>query len=221
MDSMSGLARVVGFDGNEMLPEGAAGGEPWVRWLLQSVRARCEEGAFSPGERAGVPLPLAWGQFTDDWFLGRVAPQMVAAWRALNARDRASLTEIDGALDQGAHSSLLERSRAAGAVLLKSTRGARYQGVLGHYRADVEGGLAPGHFAIVWAAVGHFFHLSLTHVMAEYLRLEWEMATRELPHPPEPKGALSFAALVSTALQRETAEPVVMRRRTGSNAEEA
>jgi hypothetical protein len=57
--------------------------------------------------------------------------------------------------------------------------------------------------------------------MAEYLRLEWEMATREQPHPPEPKGALSFAALVSTALQRETAEPVVMRRRSGSNAEEA
>jgi hypothetical protein len=210
---MSGLARVVGFDGHEMLPQGAAGGEPWVRWLLQSVRARCEEGAFSPGVRVGALLPLAWGQFSDEWFVGLVAPQMIAAWRALGVRDRAALTAIDVALDEVAPPSLAQRSRAAGALLLKSTRGARYQGVLGHYRADVEAGLAPGHFAIVWAAVGHFFHLSLTHVMAEYLRLEWEMATREVPHPPEPNGALSFAALVSTALQRETSEPILMRRR--------
>lgn len=190
--------RVVSLDGG--LPvEPSHGGEPWVRWLLQSVRARCEVAVFAPGHVAGPMLTVAWKKFTDGVFLRLTAPQMIRAWQAVANRDRAALVALDLALEtQPAPSA--RRSRAAGAVLLRNTRGARYQGVLGHFRADVEDGTAPGHLAIVWTVVGHFFHLSLTQVLVEYLRLEWEMATREVPHPPEPSGELGFASLVTNAL---------------------
>ena len=62
-------------------------------------------------------------------------------------------------------------------MLLKSTKHARYQGVLGRLREAVEQSRCDGHIAIVWAAVGHLFQLSLTNVIAEYLRLEWDMVS--------------------------------------------
>lgn len=190
--------RVVSLEGGlPMAPP--AGGEPWVRWLLQSVRSRCEVAAFAPGQAVGAKLTRAWKGFTDEVFFAHAAPQMILAWQAVVQRDREALITLDLALEKMAPPAA-RRSRAAGAVLLRNTRGARYQGILGHYRTDVEAGTSPGHLALVWTVIGHFFHLSLTQVLAEYLRLEWEMATREVPHPPEPAGQLSFASLVTTSL---------------------
>ena len=46
----------------------------------------------------------------------------------------------------------------------------------GQYRQRWIDGRCPGHFLIVWALSGHFFQLSLASLIAEYLRLEWELA---------------------------------------------
>jgi hypothetical protein len=86
-------------------------------------------------------------------------------------------------------------------LLLRSTHRARYQGVLHHYRKSQSDGSAPGNFLIVWAAVGHFFQLSLANVVAEYLRLDWTMAAREFGYANEPEGVHSIAKITSQVMQ--------------------
>ena len=94
----------------------------------------------------------------------------------------------------------------AGAVLLKSTKHARYQGVLGRLREAVEQGRCEGHIAIVWAAVGHFFQLSLTNGIAEYLRLEWDMAARDTHVQVPYAGKFSIAGLTSRIMHDASGE---------------
>lgn len=155
---------------------------------------------------------MRWEQFVAGYFLPLIGPHMTQAWNAASARNRDALLALDAALDERLSGAMAKRSLAAGAVLLQTTRGARYQGVLGHYRLEVEAGNAPGHFMVVWAAVGNFFQLSLTNVLAEYLHLEWELGTREFSNVPAPDGASSFSSLVSATVTGTTAEPAMVRR---------
>jgi hypothetical protein len=147
-----------------------ARGLDWVHWLLGSVRARTEQLSMNGG---------GWQSFTDGVFREKIAPALEQAWEAAHAGDLEALLAADAALGARFTTDENERSRQAGAVLLKSTRKARYQGVLGHFRDQIAAGRSDGHLAVVWATVGCFFHLSLANVIAEYLRLEWDIGTRD------------------------------------------
>lgn len=208
---MSERAAIVSFDRATPLQE-LADGLAWVRWLLQSVRARCEHVHFHPASLRGPNVASRWEQFGAAQFLPLIGPRITQSWNAAAARNCEALVALDVALDERLSGAAAERSLAAGAVLLQTTRGARYQGVLGHYRTEVAAGSARGHFMVVWAAVGNFFQLSLTNVLAEYLHLEWELGTREFSNVPAPEGAGSFSALVSATLIGTTAEPALVRR---------
>ncbi len=70
----------------------------------------------------------------------------------------------------------------------------------------MEEGRCDGHIAIVWAAVGHFFQLSLTNVIAEYIRLEWDIAMRDVLAPAPPSGKYSIAGLTSQIMHDASAE---------------
>lgn len=154
-----------------------ARGLDWVHWLLGSVRARTEQLSMNGG---------GWQSFTEGLFRQKIAPALEQAWEAAHAGDLDALLAVDAALSTRFTADEGERSRHAGAVLLRSTRKARYQGVLGHFRDQVDAGHSQGHLAVVWAAVGCFFHLSLANVIAEYLRLEWDIGTRHDPKRREP-----------------------------------
>ncbi len=208
---MSGKATVLAFDRVTPVEE-LADGLAWVRWLLQSVRARREQVAFHPPSLKGATIHARWEEFATAWFAPLLGPHMKEAWQHAFFRDLDALVECDRALDSALPEAFRERSREAGAVLLRSTRGARYQGVLGHYRAAVEAGSTPGNFIIVWAAVGNFFQLSLSNVLAEYLRMEWEMGTREFSNVAEPERGASFTRLVGTTLNGAATEPALVRR---------
>lgn len=211
MHSMIRRSSIVPFDHAVPLEE-TSEDLAWVRWLLQSVRARCERVVFEPAELKGPDVWSRWDKYGREWFAPVIGPRLVSAWHAAVARDPAALVALDAALDESLTGRAGEGSRAAGAVLLRTTRGARYQGALGHYRAAVADGVVPGHIAVVWAAVGNFFQLSLTNVLAEYLRLEWETGTRDLCVTTEPSGARSFSTLVSGVLGGVVPEPGLVRR---------
>lgn len=208
---MSGRSAVVSFDRETPLQE-LAGGLSWVRWLLQSVRARCDHVCFHPASLSGPDVQTRWEQFGSLHFEPLIGPHIMQAWNAAAARHPEALIALDVALDARLSRSVARRSREAGEVLLNTTRGARYQGVLGHFRTAVADGAAPGHFLAVWAAVGNFFQLSLTNVLAEYLWLEWELGTREFSHVTMPEGAGSISSLASAVLNGAAAEPSLVRR---------
>jgi len=174
-----------------------ARGLDWVHWLLGSVRARTDHLSLNGG---------GWQSFTDGLFREKIAPALEAAWSAAHAGDLDALLAADADLDAALSPDENKRSRQAGAVLLKSTSKARYQGVLGHFRDHIAAGSSEGHFAIVWAAVGNFFHLSLANVIAEYLRLEWEIGTRDDLKRREP----NFGLLTREVLFGRMREPKVI-----------
>ena len=144
-------------------------GLDWVRWLLGSVRARTEVLMAGDG---------SWEEFAGGLWIETIGPALKTAWQAAQDGDLAGLIAVDKLLTAQLQPGLARRSISAGALLLKSTRRARYQAVLGRLREAVERGGCEGHIAVVWAAVGHFFQLSLANVIAEYLRLEWDIAVR-------------------------------------------
>ena len=78
--------------------------------------------------------------------------------------------------------------------------------MLGRLREAVDQGRCDGHIAIVWAAVGHFFQLSLTNVIAEYLRLEWDMVARDAHVQAPYAGKYSIAGLTSRIMHHASAE---------------
>lgn len=171
-----------------------ARGLDWVRWLLSSVRARTGQLSVNGA---------GWQAFTEGVFRDTLAPALEQAWYAAHAGDLAALAAVDAGLGSRFTAEADHRSRQAGAILLKSTRQARYQGVLGHYRDQITAGHCAGHLAVVWAAVGHFFHLSLPNVIAEYLRLEWDIATRGDVRHREP----DYTLLTRQALWSRIREP--------------
>lgn len=174
-----------------------ARGLDWVHWLLGSVRARMDHLSLNGG---------GWQSFTEGLFPEKIAPALEAAWTAAHAGDLTALLAADAALGTKLSSAENKRSRDAGSILLKSTHKARYQGVLGHFRDHITAGTAEGHLAIVWAAVGNFFHLSLANVIAEYLRLEWEIGTRDDLKRREP----NFGLLTREVLFGRMREPKVI-----------
>lgn len=161
-------------------------GLEWVEWLFSSVRQRTTRLHFEAPSTDSLPkLRMAWSAFTRAGLPEILMPHLLKAWEASEKGHLTALIEADDALDQALTEEQKKLSITAGHRLLKSTRGARYQGMLGHFRQACDSGACSGHFLIIWAALGHFFQLSLTSVIAEYLRLEWSIATRHLPTSPK------------------------------------
>ena len=210
---MSERTAVIPFHSDAPM-ENLVGGFTWVTWLLQSVRARCRRLHFHGGHRHGTEINERWECFGQQQFVPHIGPLLADAWTAAAERKLESLVTLDRSLQTKLTPAAASRSREAGAMLLRTTRGARYQGMLGHYRAKVDAGAAHGHFLIVWAAVGHFFQLSLANVLAEYLRLEWTMGTRHLPGLDEP--AETFSRFASAALASISAYPRIEMLRAAS-----
>jgi hypothetical protein len=140
--------------------ESWARGLDWVQWMFSSIRNRMQA------------LYLEHPLEEPELLLQPLTEHLLQAWRAAEAGDADALQTLDGALSEAMTEEVMKRSQAAGVLLLRSTRGARYQGVLGRYRRACEEGATPGHFLTVWAAVGHFFQLAPANLIAEYLRLE-------------------------------------------------
>ena len=160
-------------------------GLDWVKWLLGSVRARVEV--------LLVEDVSDWNAAAESVLREASGPALKSAWQSAHANDLAGLIAASSRLSSQLSPAACQRSLQAGAVLLKSTKHARYQGVLGRLREAVEQGKCESHIAIVWAAVGHFFQLSLTNVIAEYLRLAARL--HRLPRA-------SCEAAASRAMQR-------------------
>ncbi len=208
---MSDRAAVLSFDRHASAEE-MAGGLAWVRWLLGSVRARCEHLHFHPPSLSGPDVYSRWTSFNANRFQRFAAGRLAEAWQAADGRDVDAVIAVDAGLSDWMEEIEISRSRKAGEILLRTTKGARYQGLLGRYRAEVEAGNAPGHFLVVWAAVGQFFQLSLVNVLAEYLRLEWELGTRDLAPAQPPAGSGSLTSMVGAAINGRGAQPSPVRR---------
>ncbi|HYF37567.1 MAG TPA: urease accessory UreF family protein, partial [Prosthecobacter sp.] len=177
----------------EALEDWARGLE-WVHWLFSSIRHRLD----------GLYLESPWDASTAK--VREIGTHLIRAWQAAEAGDAKALQNLDQALAASWPPALSTRSVKAGELLLRSTRGARYQGVLGRFRHTCDEGQTPGHFLTVWAAVGQFFQLSVANVLAEYLRLEWRMAGRE----PTPREIEKIATLTSQMLRDTAAELQLM-----------
>jgi hypothetical protein len=162
-----------------------ARGLDWVEWLFSSIRQRLTHLHFQPPATADLlRLQIAWETFSHQALPSTLAPHLIQTWQAAEAMQLEALIAADTAFGQSLPEREKSHSLEAGHLLLKATRGARYQGLLKQYRTAVQEGSAPGHFLSVWAVVGQFFQLSLTNLLAEYLRLEWFTATRDVPGSP-------------------------------------
>lgn len=171
-------------------------GLDWVHWLFSSIRQRqqgiyfqpsvpqasAKDSVYPPVRAARKLLNEGWDSFLESTLaggdLGRV---LVRAWQAAQSRQMEALLALDAELSTLLAPEVVRSSIQAGERLLHGTRGARYQGLLGRYRQAQENGQTPGHFFLVWACVSHFFQLSLASMVAEYVRLEWDLAVRQLP----------------------------------------
>lgn len=183
-------------------------GLDWVQWLFSSIRHRRDHLHFAKARSQPERLlPQEWSRFAEGPLTRALAPHFRKAWQAAQGLDLQGLLAADTAFSKELSTEEAERSVEAGRLLLKATRQARYQGMLGHYRGACENGTTPGHFLTVWAAVAHFFQLSLASAIAEYLRLEWMMATRHLPVTPEIE---NLAPLTARMMLPQAAELRVM-----------
>jgi len=190
-----------------------AQGLDWVRWMLRSVRHRCPGVVLEQPEEAAM-IRMLWRGFVQERFIGGLGQVLVQAWESAAAGNLARLISYEGEWAWHLTDEELRRSIAAGRLLLNSTRGARYQGTLGHLREAVDAGQAQGLIGVVWPAVAHLFQLTPAALLAEYLRLEWETATRDFRGVHEPRLSFSIPAVVSRVLNAGPAgEPRVLRRR--------
>ena len=173
-------------------------GLDWVKWLLGSVRSRVEV--------LLVEDVSEWNAAAESVLRDASGPALKSAWQSAHANDLAGLIAASSRLSSQLSPAACQRSLQAGAVLLKSTKHARYQGVLGRLREAVEQGRCDSHIAIVWAAVGHFFQLSLTNVIAEYLRLEWDMVAHDSHLQVPYAGKFSIAGITSRIMSDASSE---------------
>lgn len=187
-------------------------GLDWAHWLLRSVRQRCD-GVLMMRQNDKDSVHAHWRQFVQSRFLPVLGPALLAAWRQAEGRDAAALVQYEFTHRQTLSASERERSIRAAGLLLKRTKGARYQGPLGHYRAAVAEGKADGHMILVWAAVAHLFQLTPSAMIAEYLRLEWETATRDLPGVVAPFGSSSIDCVAIETLRLLQSEPALVSRK--------
>lgn len=184
--------------------EDFARGQEWVRWLLSSIRRRnLPVHAAAQGASDLVSARRLWSDFSKGGLVSVLRPHFLAAWRAVSCGDLQALVEADTAFTAALTECECARSMQAGGLLLQATRHARYQGRLGRYRAACEAGSAPGHFLTVWAGVAGFFQLSLASAAAEYLRLEWEILTWNLPGAPQPTDLPVLAGRMVASLKAE------------------
>jgi hypothetical protein len=183
---------------DEQIIEDWSRGLDWVKWMLGSVRARMEV--------LLVADVSEWNDFGEGLLRKAIGPAIKSAWQSARANDLPGLIAAAAKLSAQLSPEACQRSLQAGAVLLKSTKHARYQGVLGRLREAVDQGKCDGHIAIVWAAVGHFFQLSLTNVIAEYLRLEWDIVARDTQVQVPYAGKFSIAGLTSRIMSDASGE---------------
>ena len=181
-----------------------ARGLDWVQWLLSGVRQRMSHLHFvSERTRPRIGLRTDWDRFASGPLDSILAAHFHACWQAVQQHDLSALMAVDEAFSQALSEEECARSVEACRLLLKATNRARYQGLLGRFRTACESGATPGHFLTLWAVVAHFFQLSLTNGIAEYLRLEWGIATRHLHETPPMK---DLPQLTARVMQRGLAE---------------
>lgn len=205
MKNLSSIS-LLSFDESEAetLSEWARGLD-WVHWLMESVRHRVTSITFvsAPVGRSRTLISGAWDVYAESTLRDEMGPILVRAWTAARDGDVETLVQCDVALSKALSEGACASSIEAGHWLLRTTRGARYQGVLGKYRTLVEEQGLETHCAVVWAVTGCFFQLGLASVIAEYLHLEWEIATRHLGDRQGPVGRHSIAGLTSRMVHAE------------------
>ncbi len=185
-----------------------ARGLDWVQWLLSSIRQRMNHLHWATSRPSSEKLLVQeWNSFTERSLNSTLAPHFREVWQAVHSSNLQALLAADAAFSESLSAEEAERSVEAGRLLLKATRNARYQGLLGHYRNACENGTTHGHFLTVWAAVSDFFQLSFASAIAEYLRLEWAMATRHLPVTPE---LINLPQLTAAVMRPQALELRVM-----------
>ncbi len=178
-------------------------GLDWVSWLLSGIRARLGPAASAAGDE--VAVRAAWDRFACELFLPVLGPALREAWQAAQEGRTRRLASLALELDQKLPAAARERSQEAARILLRGTRGAAFQDVLGKHRAAIADGRCPAHLVCVWAATGVLFQLGLANVCAEYLRLEWAMLGSRHPGlPGEPEGACGILALTGRIIQEST-----------------
>ena len=202
---------IVSMDATLSVTEQAHGLD-WVHWLLRTVRQRCN-GVVWPARDHKMLIQIEWRAFAKQRFETELSPLLLKAWRHSETRDIAALVALEQAWAAILSTEENERSIRAGKLLLKRTNGARYQSVLGHYRMAVQAGEASGHIGVAWPALAHLFQLTPATMLAEYLRLEWETATRELDGVMTPIGSGAFDQVVARALSSMNNPPRVLHRR--------
>ncbi len=205
---------VVSMDCSVTLAEQGRGLD-WVHWLMRSLRHKCD-GIVLERPETKTALVTDWKEFVNNRFMPLIAPVLVKTFRALAAKNMDEVRAQEGLLESKLKKAEADRSRQAGTILLARTRGARHQGVLGLYRESVKKGESAGHVAIAWPAVAHLFQLSIATMLAEYLRLEWETAAREMDNASAPTGMVSIPRVVEAVLSTFPEEPqVVKKKRVG------
>lgn len=173
----------------------------WVRWMFQSIRIRCDAIVFVTAATNRSGIISDWQDFSDAVWQPVLAPMLLGAWRAAQAGDVAGLISAGSTTGGPLADDVRERSVAAGELLLRATRGAKYQGVLGQLRQELERLETEAPLGVIWAAVAVLFQLPPADMLTEYLREEWLTALREHPQPHEPQGPLSFSAMAHRALR--------------------
>lgn len=205
--------KIVSIDAETTVQEMTRGLD-WVRWLTQSLRQR-GSGILLPCLPSTTTLEVSWRHFCNELFLPQLGSVLLKAWEAAHAGNLIALMEQEKAWLAVLNEEQSARSAQAGTLLMQCLKGARYTGTLSQLRSAVAEGKCAGHIGIVWPTVACLFQLPPVNMMAEYLRLEWETMTRDLPATREPEATLSFAALVQK-LMRHPAEPkIAPQRRSG------
>lgn len=162
-------------------------------------------GLYPRADALRAALVAQWSDFTQVELPGRLAPRFGLCWQAA-AEGAQALAATDAALDFTGEEA--ERSLAAGRLLLERLQGARHLGRLGRYRAAWQAGQAPGHFLAAWVAVADCFQIGLAAAVAEYLRLEWQLAVSRLPSGGQALAPAELAGPVAKVLQA-TGVPVL------------
>lgn len=173
-----------------------ARGLDWVRWILSDIRSHLpplSTAPDSPTQESDVFQ--AWEHFATHIFLPLIGPSLRDAWHAAHSGRTRKLSQVASNLDQKLPPTLRQRSTQAAELLLRGTRHAVFQDILGKHRAAISDGRCPSHLIPVWAATGVLFQLGLANVCAEYLRLEWAMLSRLCLDLTEPSGPTSIIEL--------------------------
>ncbi|CAN5816905.1 hypothetical protein BH11VER1_BH11VER1_33160 [soil metagenome] len=173
----------------------------WVRWIFQSIRVRCLGMAFHSEATERSALIEDWMKFIEQSWLPILAPALLQGWQEAVKGDQAALLRLNVALSQQLSDDARTRSLEAGAILMKQTSGARYQGVLGRFRQIHLEEAAEVHAVMVWSCIAVLFQLPLPDVLNEYLREEWLAGSQSCHHRDEPHGQLSFGALTHRVMR--------------------